>query len=528
MSWVYPGALWLLLLVLLLLFARQRQARRRVAVGNLYLWTQAASRETATVATSLRRQWLVILQCAIVAALVVAIAGPLVQLGRTHVAIVLDASMSMGARDGNGTRLDLAKTRLTELLATLPHGTHAQVWLAAAAVKDLGTFARGDTGLAAALANVRATDAAADLADAVRRARAAASAPHRVYVISDTAPESMADVAWLSVGGAAENLAVTNLAIRRQPSGVIDLLVNVSNYGTTAHEADMAITANGVGLARTRLSLPSRGAAAASIVLPAGTRGVVAAQLQLDDALAADDTRTIALITDARLRVLNLAGGRFVADALAADSNVEVLKGVDANVDVVVSSEGAPPESAPADAGLLVLPPPSRERRPAAPAAVTSPEHPILASVFLERLAVLPLDTGRTLDEGAVLARAGGIPIVAAYEHESRRVVELRFDSSDPTLALDAAFPILVANALDWLAAPRRETLSITAGQPLRLVRREGSDAPVVTASRWPIARDGSQRQATGGERHEHRWCISRQRRRRYSTCDRESGHDRL
>jgi hypothetical protein len=52
-----------------------------------------------------------------------------------------------------------------------------------------------------------------------------------------------------------------------------------------------------------------------------------------------------------------------------------------------------------------------------------------------------------------VLARFGDRPLVWTREAEGRREVGLAFDPEDSNLPLRVAFPVLLYNAIDWLAA---------------------------------------------------------------------------
>jgi hypothetical protein len=69
---------------------------------------------------------------------------------------------------------------------------------------------------------------------------------------------------------------------------------------------------------------------------------------------------------------------------------------------------------------------------------------------------------------GTVVAQAGGAPAIIASETDARRVVELRLDPDVGPFPFSAAFPVLVANILDWLAGDGRAR-ELTAGEPLRL-----------------------------------------------------------
>lgn len=483
MSWIVPHALWLLLLMPLLLLARRRQPRRRVAVGNLYLWSQAASRQTTSLSASLRRHWLLLLQCAIVAALAAAVARPLVPFGGGLVAIVIDDSMSMGARDGDATRLDRARTRALELIDSIPRGTRVQVWRAGGDAASLGVFSRGDAALSAALAGIRLTDATSDLDDAIRRANAADAAPARVHVISDLAPRVSGKVIWSQVGTPADNVALTNVAIARQPAGGIELVATTENYGAAPQATGIAINTNGVVLASARVSIAPRHSATTTMTLPNDTTGIVTARLLLDDALAADNTRLAAVPDRAAVRVLNLVASRYVDRALAADPNLFMASaagGATRDADVVIASGSVAPAGVAPDAGVLLVSETPRRDQPAAAVTVVAPAHPIVASVAFDRLTLSPIEGPVPSNEQAVLVRAGAAPLLLAYERDNRRVVELRADLADPSFTLDAAFPMLLANTIEWLSAPRRDVLTLTAGQPLRVSRGDNAQAPAL------------------------------------------------
>jgi hypothetical protein len=73
---------------------------------------------------------------------------------------------------------------------------------------------------------------------------------------------------------------------------------------------------------------------------------------------------------------------------------------------------------------------------------------------------------------GVVLAE-GDVPLVWAYEGRGLRVVVLLFDPLTSDLAVHPAFPVMIANAVDWLAGSPQAQLG---------------DAPAVAASTWSRA----------------------------------------
>jgi hypothetical protein len=491
MSWANPTALWLLVALLLLLFVRRRQPQRRLAVANLYLWSAATARDAPSITRRLRRSLLLLLQAAFMAAVVTAIARPSLSLGASHVALVVDVSMSMGARHQSATRLDAAKVRAVQLAGELPRGSRVHLWTAAATPESRGEFGARDTTLEAAIRALQTTDTATDLESAVTVARQSAPAPSRIYLFTDApAPTPTEDVEWTRFAEPAENVALTRLAARRRSSDrSIELLLAATNYGTQPVVLDAVISQNDSTLARQSLQLLPGSEGSAVVALPQ-TTGVVYARLGTTDALAADDSRAVALPPADPLRVLLINGSHFVEQALRTHPGAVVLpwkpnEAVDDTAYDVIVCDGCDdiPDNA-GSAGVLVLPSRATAAREPAPVItnVRARAFTIVEQLGLESLLVAPVDTalprtGRALpsavsddasDDAGVIAHAAGVPLIVTHEEGVSRVVELRLDPA-AGFALEPAFPMLIANCLDWLAAPRRTAVTLTAGDLLQL-----------------------------------------------------------
>jgi hypothetical protein len=486
-TWEQPTALWLLLTIVLLLFARRTTPQQRIAVANLFLWADLESLNTSALSRRLRRHWLLILQTAFVACVVIALARPLISFGGQRIAIVLDVSMSMGARDGSVTRLETAKAKVVSLVRDLPRGGHATIWLAGPDVILLGEFARSDASLERALQPVPPTDAAAELEVAIEQARGAEPAVSRIYVVSDGAPpDGVEDSVWLSVGGRAENASITALEARRnRHARTVALLVAVRNHGTTSMSGDVVITQSASVIARRTLQLPAAHDSSVVFELP-DLEGVVAARLEVSDALAADNARFTIVAPDTLLSVRLIGRNYWVEQALAAHPNVMVIAAGDAppgderEVDLVVcaSCDEVPPSHP--RAGVLLLPPQSTAPRESSTVVITGETHPLLKGFNADGALVSPIEIGRPFDRAAVLAHAATLPVILAHDHDERRIVELRLDPAASVITGDVRFPLLVANAVEWLAAPRRDPAVLVAGEPLRhLLNDDAGDAVV-------------------------------------------------
>jgi hypothetical protein len=510
MSWANPAALWLLAALLLLLFVRRRPPQRRLAVANLYLWSAATAPDAPRLTRRLRRSLLLFLQAAFMAAVIAAIARPLLSFGGGHVAVLVDVSMSMGARHRSATRLDAAKAHVRQLLEALPRSSRVHLWTAAAIAQNHGEFGSRDSALTAAIQGLQATDTAADLESAVALARNSTPPPSRIHVVTDTpAAPPVEDVEWTRIAEPAENVALTQLSARRRSADQsIELLVAAVNYGTRAASFEAVISQNDAVLARQPMRLSPGGEASAVLTLPQ-TSGTVFARLEAGDALAADDGRAVAIPPADPLRVLIINGSHFVEQALSTRPGTLVVRGTPddpragAGYDVIVC-DGC--EDVPVDAGsagLLILPPRSGASRGPAPITVNvhARAHPIVDMVSLDSVLAAPIEIAlrrnlgdspgaATIDDHRVIAHAAALPLVVAHEDGLRRVVELRLDPS-AGFALESAFPMLIANSLEWLAAPRRTAVTLRAGDVLQ-VRPAAAQSPAKHSGPVVTRPDGS------------------------------------
>jgi Ca-activated chloride channel homolog len=479
-TWEQPSALWLLLAILLLLFARSTTPRQRITVANLFLWADLESRPASALSRRLRQHWLLLLQAAFVAVVVTTLARPLISLDGQHIAIVLDVSMSMGAKDGSGTRLETAKARVSSLVHDLPRGGRATIWLAGSDVTVLGEFAHADASLERELQSLRATDAAANLDLAIAQARTANPAVSQIHVVSDTAPLDSSGLAWVPVGARADNAAITAMAARRSArGGTVTLLVAVRNYGAAAAAGEVVVTRNASVLARRTLDLPAAAESSVVFELP-DLEGVVVARLAPADALVADNTRYTIVASATPLRALLIGRNYWVEQALAVHPNVATvvagatLGGDERELDLVICASCADVPSDSPRAGVLLVPPPSESPREASAVVVTNGNHPLLQGLNVDGAFVSPIRGAIPGERAQVLAHAATLPVIVVQELDQRRVVELRIDPSASGITGEVTFPLFIANAVEWLTAARRRPTMLVAGEPLRLALDDG------------------------------------------------------
>jgi hypothetical protein len=481
-----PVALTLLLLIPLLLFMRRRRTHVQRPVANLYLWRESAARDTNTLARRIRRDWLLILQAAFMAVVALAAARPVIADTRTSVAFVLDTSLSMGARQGADTRLDLAKARAAELLNRLPAG--ARVRVVATGGNDPLTgvpFVASDPALLNAIRSARTTDGNGDLSGAIERARQARPAPDRVYVFSDLDAARVtargAELEWITVGSRADNAAITAFGARPSPGrqDAKQILVTVANYGAATIDADLRLATDAAEIARQRVTVGARSSSSYSFDL-ASAAGVLVARLDHQDALAADNVRWLALPAGDGIRLfLPAPPGFFLGKALAANPEfTRAASADDADVIVCAGCSVLPAGTA----GVLLVNAPSGTAAGVTLTKVAT-DHPIADGLEIDGTRAVLRNGAAPPLASTVIARGNGEAALLAYETGAsetvRRVVDSRVDFEDGPFPLNAAFPVLVANAVRWLANRDVNPLTVNAGEPLRWHVNE-QRAPIV------------------------------------------------
>lgn len=465
MTWESPAALWLLAIVPLLLLARRRRPTTRVVVGNLFLWRGADASDAPSIARRFRRSWQVVLQMAAVSALIAALAAPAWWTAGGHVVFIVDRSLSMNALDNGRSRSASALDALRRVDGALPRGTRVRLLAAGAGLDDVGEFPGGGAASEAAQ-GLEALHVATSLDQALAFAAQLTPPPDRIVVVTDAGrpPNIATQVDWISVGAPLDNAAVSALGVaaRLDDPGASELLATVENHAATPLDAEIVFTLNERSFARERIRAPANGRSTIVLALPEQA-GIVAAELLHADALVADNVRrTFAPGTHA-IEVLVLGSDPWMERALEVNPSIAVRRLGDAAPrppDVIVCLEcPALPDQA---SSVLFVPAGTGLEAPVPVVTVVS-DHPLLAGLDLNGLLVSPVTAAQDAP-GDLIATAGGVPIVTATDLVARRLLALRWRSDSSPLVSQPAFPLLVANAIEWLAAPRGPATVVTAG----------------------------------------------------------------
>jgi Ca-activated chloride channel homolog len=503
-----PSGLWFLvaLPVIFVLYLIQSRYRPQV-VASLLLWKRMA-RDLEAEAAWRRPRWDMLLALQLLVALLAALAlarpGALGG-GDRRLAVVLDTSATMAARDVPPTRFAAARQQVADVVSGATPGTRVSL-VAAGAMPRVVVENGSPSSVVDALDELQPEADAGDLASAVRIAAGLAGPAgndSQVVAVTDGAsnlelPPQAVPVAFKLVGGGTQSLAVSDVSLRR-PMESIDYLAGfarVVNFGPDPLTTTMTIVADGLAVDRSPIQVGAASHAEATFRVPANVEKL-SVVLADREALAADDRVDMAGFASSARRVT------IVSDAPATWEHVlsvvpnistrsvrhETYSSADLSPDEVVLFDGVAPDDLP-HAGLILVNPPetspllsrvdslARFRR----AVSFDPEDPLLAGVDIAPLIVQQVVRATPPAWASAAVAAEDTPLILHGRFGDRRVVVFAFDPNKSNLPHLAAFPLLMANSVDWLVPGRQPVLQGGLGSKSNIEPRPVADLPASTS----------------------------------------------
>lgn len=477
--------------VLVLLYLWERW-RRRVEVPSLLLWE--AVREDVLRARRFRPDWLFILQLLLLTGLIGGLARPyLVGVGdgqtRGRHIFVLDTSASMQARDLHSTRFERAREQALQRLADIQPDDEVMLIGAGREPEVLADFTRNLADVKQMLQRAAPADVGGDLTLALTfaaSARQRSDVPAEVEVFTDIPrsqlPTSMRDdVTVFQVGESDENLGIEALQIyqgRFQDYTRARAYVLVQNFAHREGHGFLSVSLEDQMVHRSGFTIPARESKGFLIHDFPGP-GRVTAHLEVNDALAADDTafgwiRPVTptqvllvsppspLLDDLKDLAAAAPGLQLTAVEPQAFASGEALAQAQRS-DLVIFHRYVPPGAPPASA-LYIYPPTDNSLFPVAGDATNvevldwNAQHPALQS--LRPLAALPLQRVRIVTPAAasqvlLWTRTADreFPLAFAGEQDGHRFACVTFDlEAERLLSSDNVNLFLFfMNLLAWL-----------------------------------------------------------------------------
>jgi hypothetical protein len=286
-------------------------------------------------------------------------------------------------------------------------------------------------------------------------------------------PALPVETIYVPVGASTENLAISALATRDGPGGP-QLFAALTNHGSRPQRALLNLSLDDVLFDARRIEVPAGERANLTWDLPEGSVTVnVRLSESNNDYLSADDGAWAIHSGGTSTRVLLVSeGNRFLETALSVLPGLELFK---ADPDQLLLADEQEPfdlyvfdtELLPAelpDADLLLVNPSGFA------VSQSGDEEPLLnfSGVFSDTEVIRIADSPilRFVDWSSVnvrsasavdapwarpLVSAEGGPLFLAGEQGGRRVAVLTFRLQESDLPLQIAFPVVMANIMDWL-----------------------------------------------------------------------------
>ena len=525
--------LWLGLLVPLVgLYILKRRREQRI-VGSTLLWELALRDMRA------ERPWKklipqVSLLLQILALIIgaVALARPAGAGGSptgSRVAVVVDCSASMAARNEHGSRIDQARAVAARIARTLDPSGHMTLIAAGPEpvvllplTRDIVALERATTGLF-----VRGTRS--DLASAVHLAsEGLRGAPRgsRIILVTDLSfagtlslGPTGTPVEVLRIGEAANNTGIVALDVRAQPTedapDRADIFVRVAHVGTTSVERFVTASVEGQGVIASRRLTLAPGANEAIVMTadippdPSSSAQFVQVQLAPDestratgDALALDDVAAIGSPATARLPVFIVGNASGPLErVLRSDPRVDLYttslallaqrSATDPPLDGLhVYVEQVPSEPPRGDC-VVVAPSGNDVWGARLGAATTSPRvitwddaHPSLRFVSF---ANVHLGKARAIGGafGRVLLTTDQGPVISEIARRDGLVTLIAFDPSESDWPTHASFVVFFRNLLERARARRAEggIAGASVGEPLTVTTTDGEEVTATAPS---------------------------------------------
>lgn len=511
MRFLSASALWWLGLgAIIILFYLLKLKRKRREVPSVLLWQRALEEMEANAPfRRLRRSLLLLLQLLALAAIVFALARPLVTtraLAAGSTIIILDTTASMNARDEDGrTRLDRARELAREMIEGLGSGDRAAIIESSSRVMVRAGVTSDRAALRSAIEDVRETDAAGTLSDAVRLAQQIALAERDagIVVISDgggsglssnqiadgTQVDNSIALRFVRVGRGSDNVGIVAMNTRSRQAGARrELFASIANFGATPRDLGVELKLDGKLVDARTIAVTAGGRSSLIFDSLPAAGGMAELRLSGEDDLAADNL-AYAFVPDARrTRVGVVSDNQFLIQALAVNTELDARM-INSTADVsafdCIISEGAVgAEILKNQKPLLAINPPDLEGAWQKEAERERPEitavdrsHPINTYLSYADLHIESATVRRQAAWLRPVVASANDALISAGETGERRVVMISFDPAKSDLPLKVEFPILLFNSINWLAGrdAAASDRAVRVGQPFTIQSSEPS-----------------------------------------------------
>jgi Aerotolerance regulator N-terminal len=504
------------------LYLRQPRASR-LRVSTLRFWESAPSGSASARRRKLREPWALLAQIFFLLLLIAALGNPrfgVLTEGR-NVAIVIDAGAWSQMRTPNGsTWLDEIRSQAGALLQQLPGDDHVVLIRADLDGAPLLPYTSDRGATRAAIANLQASSAVADIPRALAQGRAAlgsgATAPKGaprgllIYVgpglmdqqqsgaleefRASLAAEAQAAETPAPAGSRAgsalaasnlppeflvrlignptplENIGITQIALKRSPEAADEwaAMTQVRNYNDAPARVKLSLSVGGHVFREDEISIGPNSVQTTSDEFTSRSGGLLQAEITPGDGLIADNRATIVLPSSQPVSVA------VISSRAAFDTKMRAVLAVNpyvktdflhagaaapATADVVIY-DGAAPDVASSAGTISFVPAPAGAAGHRVRLSNWNAGHPVTRWIQSRDVTVRAAESLKAAPGEVVLASTSDTaqePLIVARENKSSRGVIVDFDPLDSNFTEEPAFPLLMAASIEWMTHPVAE-----------------------------------------------------------------------
>jgi len=493
---------WLLLFLplagLLILLYLLKLRRRNYVVPSIFLWEQALQDLQANAPLQkLRKNLLLLVQLIVLLLVILAMIRPAVQwrqAGGHDVVLVIDVSASMRSTDVLPSRFAAAKRAAQRAVEAMGTQDRMMIVAVGGGTRPLTTFTTDKRKLREALNALQVTDTRADLRGALELAagRRNTGTPPDVVIFSDGAVPAVqlpADfkqkINFEKIGKHCDNVGIVMMSMRRRVTQKADFegLIGIRNFSDAKKTFTLELALDGRLLDAREITLPAKGMRTEVLSRLPSASGVLSARLDLRDDLPVDNEASLILPkVDPVPVALASTGNQFLLTALELDPTLEVTEYSAAPVALdrgaVLVADMTPVTSIPDGVSALIIGqevsslPITVRKTVENPAIVDwNRRHPVMASVDPSEMHIGAAQVLRLSGGAEPLLEIDAGPIAAAVEQAGRRIVYLGWDLHRSDFPLKTAFPIFMANCMNWLSGERQraQAVNVRTGDLVRL-----------------------------------------------------------
>jgi hypothetical protein len=460
-----------------------RLRRQEHIVSSTFLWKQVIQdTEANTPWQRLRRNLLLLLQLLILLLMVLALARPFMTvptLTAGKIALLIDASASMNATDSDGaTRFDDAITQALDIIDNMNPRDHISIIRVADSAESITPYTNTQADLRTALESMQAGVGKADWDTALTLAAAGTAGTENfsIVLISDGGigeatrlPANIPQPIYIPVGTSADNVAITALATRALGGDAPQLFAQVTNYSDTPADISLVIRLDDVLRFSRSGTIPPQSQLPIPFDEPISDPfNTLSASLTFDNEvnnfLALDDTAWTVQnnVNTRRIFYVSAEDNIFIEQVLRSLPGTQTFRGdpnntrlPNDNFDLYVFSDWLP-DILPTSDMILINPPRTTPlftvgdvvEQPT-DIAITATDSPITAFVDLDEMSLLQFRQ-ITADWATPLITTSDGDLLLIGETNGQQIAILPFDVRDSNLPLLIAYPVLMANLVDW------------------------------------------------------------------------------